>query len=365
MSKETNAEVLEIINAVHYRPALSLIMPLQAKIGLQVETTKALKLAADKAEKELEKNYPDEQCKLIMKKLHNLLDGLIVPPNKKGLAVYVSPIFEKTVFLDDTVTEKLIVDESFEVRDLLYIERQKKSFLLLTLSSTDAKLYKWNNGEFEKLPSALPASISEFINDAPEKSANFTDTDNRKQLLVEKFLHQVDQELGNILSSQQLPLMVLTTEKIIGEFKKKTHHAASIIGYARGYTEEATPYEYMNLIKPQLEAWKQAQEEKILLRLTNAANQRKLVTGIYNIWTHLATGKGGDLVVEKNYHFAAQRGPTPDIIEPLIEPYNEFSYMRDAVDDVIEIVVKNGGEVEFTEDGVLQGHEHIALITYY
>ena len=48
-----------------------------------------------------------------------------------------------------------------------------------------------------------------------------------------------------------------------------------------------------------------------------------------------------------------------------IEPYNKFSYIKDAVDDVIEKILEAGGDVEFVEPGILESYNHIALIQYY
>ena len=63
--------------------------------------------------------------------------------------------------------------------------------------------------------------------------------------------------------------------------------------------------------------------------------------------------------------YAAERGGTEEIIYKAIEPYNRFSYIKDAVDDVIEKVLENGGDVEFVDTGLLEDHHHIALLQYY
>ena len=46
-------------------------------------------------------------------------------------------------------------------------------------------------------------------------------------------------------------------------------------------------------------------------------------------------------------------------------PYNKFSYIKDAVDTLIEKVLENGGDVEFVEPGMLKDYNHLALIQYY
>ncbi|QEC69190.1 hypothetical protein FRZ67_18425 [Panacibacter ginsenosidivorans] len=63
--------------------------------------------------------------------------------------------------------------------------------------------------------------------------------------------------------------------------------------------------------------------------------------------------------------YAAQYGSDEDVIYKASEPYNKFSHIKDAVDDVIEKVLETGGDVEFVDKDVLDAYKHIALIQYY
>ena len=69
-----------------------------------------------------------------------------------------------------------------------------------------------------------------------------------------------------------------------------------------------------------------------------------------DVWREAMGHKGRLLVVEKNYMYAAQHGGSEEIIYKTTEPYNKFSYIKDAVDDVIEKVLENGGDVEFVDE---------------
>jgi hypothetical protein len=63
--------------------------------------------------------------------------------------------------------------------------------------------------------------------------------------------------------------------------------------------------------------------------------------------------------------YAAEQGGSEDVIYTPAEPYNKFSYIKDAVDDVIEKVLEHGGDVEFVEQGTLKDYQHVALVQYY
>ena len=63
--------------------------------------------------------------------------------------------------------------------------------------------------------------------------------------------------------------------------------------------------------------------------------------------------------------YPAQHSDTEDRIEGTEELYNRFSYIKDAVDDVMEKVLEFGGDVEFVDEGILDAYAHIVLINYY
>jgi hypothetical protein len=52
-------------------------------------------------------------------------------------------------------------------------------------------------------------------------------------------------------------------------------------------------------------------------------------------------------------------------IIPVDEAIVNPSYIKDAVDDIIEKMLEYGGDVEFVDEGVLKDYDHIALIKYY
>jgi hypothetical protein len=62
---------------------------------------------------------------------------------------------------------------------------------------------------------------------------------------------------------------------------------------------------------------------------------------------------------------AAEHGNTEEVITPPEEPYNKYSCIKDAVDDVIEKVLQHGGDVEFVDEGMLKDYGHIVLVQYY
>ena len=110
----------ELISATKYQPCISLIMPFEPKMGLQRELSHRLKLAGEKIERMLAAVYPTEQYQLVLDKFDELLNKLNFNTYKKSIAIFVSPLMEKVYYLDIAVEETIIMDDSFEIRDLIY-----------------------------------------------------------------------------------------------------------------------------------------------------------------------------------------------------------------------------------------------------
>jgi len=361
----TTPEISEVMEALHYRPAISIILPFEPKMKSKTELIHSLKIATDSVEKDLMENYPDEMSILVMRKLRAIINGLNFNSYKKSIAIYVSPVFEKVLYLDIPVEEKIIVDESFEIRDLVYCKKQLHKYLVLLLSSNGSRMYLGNSAVFVRIVSNTPESVSAYENEPPERVANFSDKAERKEIMMHKFLQQVDNTLDIILNAYHLPLFVLGTDRILGHFKKMTKHARAVVEYVEGNYEDTSLPDLQEKLEPYIADWQKVKQKDLLNQLEEAAGKKKLAFGMRDVWREAMSRKGRLLLVEKNYMYAAERGSSDEIIYKAIEPYNKFSYIKDAVDDVMEKVLENGGDVEFADEDLLKDYQHIALIQYY
>lgn len=359
-------EIHDLMKADHYRPAVSVILPIEVKINLHSELNHALKIAMDKVKVELSKNYPDEICRAVMEKFDSLVQQLAILPGKKSIALFVSPVFAKAVYLDIAVEEKIIIDESFEIRDLLYSSKQLHNYLVLVLSNNGSRMYLANAGyAFIRVLPEYNESLDAYVNDVPERVLNFSDVGERKEILMDKFLHHVDGGLDAVLKQYRLPVFILCTDRVAGHFKKISRHGESVLAYIPGNYEEATTDQLLQLLEPYMAEYKTSKQDAILLQLQHAMDERKLVFGIKDVWREAFEAKGRLLVVEKNYVYPAQRGSHNNLIDSDVYSKLELTKMKDAVDEVIEQVLAHGGDVEFVENGVLQDYLYIAMVLYY
>lgn len=83
-------------------PRISLILPFQAGMHRQGPLVNMLKVAAEKAEKELLAEYSEERAKPVIKKLHQLIAGIHCRKDNKTLCIFVSPQTEKVYYFKPT-----------------------------------------------------------------------------------------------------------------------------------------------------------------------------------------------------------------------------------------------------------------------
>jgi hypothetical protein len=365
MKQLINPEIKELLDVVDYRPAVTIILPFEPKMNLSSELSYSLKIAADKVEREIMSNYPPDAGLLVMQKLRTLIKGLNFNTHKKSIAIYVSPLFQKVLYLDMPVEEKILVDDSFEIRDLVYAKKQLHKYLVLSLSYNECQMYVGDTTNLIKIVANSGLSALDFGNDLPERVGNFSDISERKEILMDKFLHHIDNNLDIVLNAYHLPLFVTGTKRITGHFKKLTKHAGAVVNYIHGNYETATPAALKVILEPYINDWIAVMHKDLLNRLEDAFAKNKLAAGMQNVWREAMNNKGRLLVVEKDFTYPAVHGSNENEIMIPAAPYNRFSYIHDAVDKVIEKVIENGGDVEFVDKDRLKDYDHIALIQYY
>ena len=353
-------EIQDVIETVHYRPAISIIMPFEPNMFFATELKHRLKFAKDKVQKELVQNYSEETSRMMIQKLNTLINKLNFNSHSKSIAIYLSPVFEKVLYLDFPVEEKIIIDESFEIRDVVYAKKEYQEFLVLLISSEESKVYLGSPNGLKKIKS----NKADYRNDIAEPVANFSDPSYRREVLLKKFLHHTDKEFGQLLNAYPLPVFVMGTIKTLGYFKEITKNQKGIVGFIPGNYNSASENELRGVLEFYIADWRKVKEDNLLHRLEKAADERKLSTGIKEVWKQASHHRGQLLVVEKNYRCRATHGSNEDNMYEGEEPYQKF-YIKDAVDDIIEKVLEQGGDVEFVEPGTLKPYQRIALINYY
>jgi len=346
------------------KPAVSIILPFEPKMSVKAELEYKLKLAMGKIEKELFSNYPAHMALPVITKLHQLIGQLNFNTHKKSIALFASPSIDKVFYLDVAVDEKIVIDESFEIRDLVYSKKQTIQYLVMLLSGKSSKMYLGNCSKFILIKSNVPDNIYAEERDMPEKVTH-SDTHKYKEILIDKFLHHMDEGLSTVLKAYPLPVFVMGAKKVLGHFNQISKNQKNILQYIHGNYEECTEYEIRQIIRPYVADWNKVKQQNLLQQIGRAKDDNILSSGMKEVSVAASHKNGHLLIVEKDFMFPAHQGDyTNRIYKENISHRTPF-YLKDAVDDVMEKVLQMGGDVEFVDNGVLKDFGQIALIRYF
>jgi len=355
----------EAIAVVKYSPAVSIIMPFTPVITLKKDLEYLLKNVMGKVEAMLITHYPVEKAMPVIIKLKNLARNLNYNTHKKSIAIFVSPVVEKVYYLEVYMEEKIVIDQSFKIRDLVYCKKQKIEYLVLLLSDKFSRMYLGNSSQLILIKSNTLTNAQAYENDVAEKVANFFVADNRKEIILDKFLHQMDQGLSIVLKSYPLPVFAMGAQEVLEHFRKITKNEKNVVQFIHGNYEEASEAEIGLVMEHFISHWEKVKQQHLLNQVEQAKAQNKLTIGIQEGLKAAMQNKGRLLVMEKNYVNPPQKAETYEPFCKIDSSFNNVFFIKDEVDDIIEKVFESGGDVEFVDDGMLKNYRHIALIENY
>ncbi len=334
------------LEEVYSYPSVSIIMPFEPKMTSKRALSDSLNAKILKAEQGLMEDFPIEMAILVMNKLKSIIKELDYSTHKKSIAIYVSPVFEKILYLDLEVEERIFVDDSFEIRDVINSKKEIREYLLLVFNEKQTKIYFSNKVEMQQVFS----NRSEFRSNIDGL------------IFTQEYLQHIDVTLDVIQRSFKAPLFILGNKKFIYQFKNITRHTSSIIDYVEHNVENISPGKLRKTISPLIHNWAYVKQESLKQQLTHASGANKVVSGIKKVFREAMRHHGQLLLVERNYKYPAGYNSSEELIAKAVQPYSQFSYIKDAVDDIIEKVLEVNGDVEFVDRELLKDHDHIALI---
>ena len=337
-------------------PAVSIIMPFEPVIQRKDDLMMRLQKAVKKAEWEMGTGYDEDLAGLVLLRLKTIIKNLNFSTFKKSIAIYVSPVFEKVIYLNMPVNETITVDDAFMIRDILGAKKQIPNYFVLLLGANRSGVYEGGASGLVKIKFNSAAGMPSFKTEAGQAGAGSGSSD----LLFKNFMQHTDEGLGILLQSMPLPVIALGGKEVSAYFKKITKNGKSVVEYIAGNYEGATESTLFNVVKPYIADWDTIKTRHLYHQLEKAAAEGKLDSGIQAVQQSAVRHRPRLLVVEKNFI----RNPGTCEMEgaqPIENRFTKFSCVKHRIDDIIEKVLENGGDVVFVEEAVL-GEQRIALI---
>ena len=157
-----------------------------------------------------------------------------------------------------------------------------------------------------------------------------------------------------------LPTVVACVNRTARDLAKSCNIDA--IGIIRGNHDRTSWVDLYNHSWPLVCDWLRSDNQRALDRLDTAPGANRHAGGVNEVWELDHDARVGLLVVEETYAYparvrnghlvAAVDVEAPDVID-------------DAIDELIQIVLNNGGRVAIVPDGKLADHDRLAAVLRY
>ena len=288
-----------------------------------------------------------------------------------GLGLFVSPDMTRLVHFPFPVKEKVVVDKTFETRDLYYLEQFAKPYYVLKLNKNEASLFLLETGTLarEITNTHFPMrNTNEYEYARPSIGTSFgyarkgfeKDKSMMNKIRQEPFFKEIEQ---NVLAyTKATDLLIAGSKTILSNFESATDNRLKIKARIIGSFKEKN--ELFEKARSTYFECKQHEIQTLIDSLDELVGMKKVTSGIHDVWADCIAGKGEVLLVEKDFRkvgYTLQNGHQVSLSVPLFK----HDTIPDVVDQIIETIIDKGGKVVFTEVHQLEKYEQIALILRY
>lgn len=338
-------------------PNVFIKMPFEPLVTSKALVENKLKEFFYLVQSQVYKMFSENVAEDLLNKLVSVGQHLNYASDKKGIAIFLSTNVEIIYYLNTTVHDEVTVGQPLSVRDIFSREDVLRTYLLLALSSESARFFEGTSDKLTLQAVNLPQQVAASI------GYHCTDCISDKRFL-QKFVRHADQVLGILSNTYSHPVFMVASPAMKALFCRFSQHAHKIVQYIETPSEDLSEGEILNLLKPFFKNWNHVMGKHMIQQVELAAYNGKLVAGIEEVWKTARQSRCKRLIFEKNFFFPAYfdaSGPLPYVQNIGVK---ESIHIKDAVDDVIENVLRDGGDIEIVEEGVLHDYLHIALIKH-
>lgn len=356
-----NLHEIQEIQGYKLYPSVTITMPTHRTSPANKQDTIRLKNLAQQAADQLLKEFKRREVQGLLDKLDQMVQGVDHRYNLDGLKLFLSAEYAAIFNLPFSLNERVVIQDSFFTRDLVYAMNRTPRYWVLSLSEKPTRLYEATldllvevKGEGFPMEHTGAGGATSLPGGFGVNKSAYRDERHRQ------FFRKVDAAFRPFHLDDPLPLAVVGVDRFQSFFKEVSAHSDRIITTILGSHDKSSPSNLAKLVWPPVKE-KLAEERKLVLdELAKAVGERRSSSTIGEVWRQAHQGRGLKLVVEEDFHYTARLDDKGNL-HPAQDPTAE-GVIPDAVDEIIETVLRKGGTVVFEDNGTLEKHGRIALI---
>ena len=352
-------------------PAVSIFVPTHRTFPDNEKDSIALKNALTETENRLFELYEKRPVWAIMEKINKEFEHHQHNYNLDTLAVFATPEEVHVHAFPFHVVPRVVIDDNFALRDLVREDLQALHYYILTVSRSEARLYEVFNDslikEFtgeDKFNTGLTFPMKNSVGSS-ERTADDRANGIAEENLYREFLNRVDKNVQELYRDTPLPVFVAGDDKAVGFYQQECDDVR-VIGGTLTSTEnvEWDARLLIEDLQETVQAHQLEQEKLAVEQIGQTRGQNLLMADLASIYRSAIEGRVDTLFVRKGYVMPAQVDKENwNIVTDL--PEDAVADTDDVVDDIIDTVLQNGGQVSFIRPELFdEGENVLAKLRY-
>ena len=360
-----NRHDLHELQAVHGYPCLTITLPTHRTRPDNKQDPIRVKNLVSQATSRLLDEFSKRDVAPLLERLDALVADIDYKYALDGLVLTVSRDMAREYVLPFPLEERVVVDETFFIRDLVHALNRMRRYWVLSLSEQSTRLYSAAREHLEEVTTGgFPMRHAGPGGDAPLPGGLGVSRSAYRDYRHRQFFRDVDRVFRPLMVEDPLPLALAGIDRHQSFFREVSSHTSHIIATLSGNYDHMTAHDLGRLIWPPVSEGFTARRHEVLDHLEAAVGRHRAASTIGEVWRHARLGRGDVLVVEDGYHEPARINDLGQLDLQVDDP-TAPDVLDDAVDEVITTVLAKGGRVVFVEDGELALHDRIAMILRY
>ena len=356
-------------------PAVSIFVKTHRAHPANDQDPIALKNQLKVVEERLTNEYDKRTATTILENIHAKTDDLNHNYNLDTLAIFASVDDVQIIRMPIDTQERVVISTSFATRDLVRDMASAVHYYTVILTRDKARLIEASNDrvirEFDKDDDIQ--NKMENIQFPVENNGLYTTGDggsdrssNNESSHLKEFFNQVDKSVQELWGEHKMPLVIVGDAKNIGYYKEVCDRPDNIIATVSNAThlDDGSAQHIVDSVQEAVEEYRTSLHEAALGEIDKARGANMLQTDLQEVYRSAFQGAGETLYVRRGYIQSAKIDEKAQTLSMSNDPAAE-GVTDDAVGEIIEHVIHNGGEAVFMPQDIMGEDQPIALVTRY
>lgn len=334
-----NRALLTELQGLHAYPSVTVLHTTEPGVAMRPADAAQLEDLVDEAGRRLGADVDETVREALVATLRRLAASAVSGRTTRAVALCASPEHEAIVRLGREVQTRVVVDHAFATRDMVADVDRTATFRVVTVSEHLARLLVGDRDRLVELrDSHWPLErIDDDSDQVWRQRIDAVLTRERRSFCVPTVLAGEGSSIATLVDVA--PVDPLAT--------------------VPGDHDATDPHELHQLAWPVVDAWLQQDGQPATARLERATGSRVFAGGVDEVRDLVSVGRVELLVVEDDYRLVARAGGHR--LERSDEA-DDPDVVGGAVDELIEAVVRSGGQAVMVPPGELAEHDGLVAV---